>query len=71
MAVGRVDVLEGDDVVAGEEPRLGIEGRELGPGRPDLRRPLGAAGLDAAADRRPAGGATTSPRCSLAFWIAA
>ena len=39
MAVRRVDVLEGDDVVAGEQPRLGLEDRQLGPGRPDLRRP--------------------------------
>ena len=55
MAVGRVDVLEGDDVVPCEEPRLGIEGREPGPGRTDLRLPLGTPG-DAPADTGAAGG---------------
>ena len=76
MGVGRVDVLEGDDVVAREKPGLGLEDRELGPGRADLRLPPGApgdAGPDTAADAPDAGRVrdATSPRCSLAFWIAA
>ena len=62
MAVSPVDVLEGDDVVAGEKPRLGFEGGELGPGRADLRGPLRAA-----AGAAPGDGASTTPRCSLAF----
>ena len=70
VAVRRVDVLEGDDVVPRQQPRLGLEGRELGPGRADRRRRWRGRGRARLPGRRPSG-AAPSPRCSLAFWIAA
>ena len=52
------------------QPRVGLEGRELGPGR---ARPAAARGRRgrAPAPAAPRRGGDASPRCSLAFWMAA